>query len=108
MVVAHCTNVVNSDNSETVIFKTEENAINDYAANISLYPNPTTGIITCDLREAGNISMVNVYDVFGRLLQTLQTNGDILTIDASNYADGLYFVRISTENGIINKTFIKK
>lgn len=109
MVVAHCTNGLNSDNSETVVFTTEKNAVNDYVlnSNINLFPNPTTGVITCNVKDL-NVERVEVYDVYGKLLKAFNTNESVIRINASSFANGMYFVRICTEQGNANKTFIKK
>ena len=54
-----------------------------------LYPNPTTGILTI----AGVEGSVSVYDIYGRLVLTTNSN----TLDISQSATGIYFVRVVDE-----------
>ena len=58
-------------------------------ANIYLYPNPTTGILTIE----GVEGIVEIYDIYGRRILTANTN----TVDLSNAAMGIYFVRVLDE-----------
>ncbi len=58
---------------------------------LTLYPNPTTGILTIE----GAQGTVTVYDIYGRLVLTTKTN----TLDISNTAMGIYFVRVIDGQG---------
>ena len=65
--------------------------------NITLYPNPTTGMVNVQF-TMNNVQLgdaeIQVLDVYGRLLQTVETcHGASLQIDLSHYATGIYFVR---------------
>jgi subtilisin-like proprotein convertase family protein len=70
---------------------------NMVANNISIYPNPTTGIFTIagDVKNAN----VNVMSITGEVVYQNNISGNNTTIDLSNNAKGLYFVSISTEKG---------
>ena len=59
--------------------------------SVNLFPNPTTGILTIE----GAGGLVNVYDMYGRLVLT--ANSKIL--DITNAAKGIYFVRVADEQG---------
>jgi len=107
-VVANCTNGLVSDPSNTITATTTNVGINEYNANnISLYPNPTTGEFRIQNAEL-RIEKVEVYDVYGKLLNRVEVNDNQVTMSASNYAAGIYFVRIYTANGTATKTFVKK
>ena len=80
----------------------DTNGINENGmANLTLYPNPTTGMVNVQW-TMNNVQWENmelrVYDVYGRLLQTVETcHGASLQttqIDLSHYATGIYFVRM--------------
>jgi len=77
----------------------EEKVISDN--NISLFPNPSNGIITL---QVGNTNDFNytIVDVVGNLVKTSHVNGNITTIDLTNNARGIYFVNIN--NGVSNIT----
>ena len=71
----------------------DENGIVD----ITLYPNPTTGMVNvqCTMNNGQweNVE-IQVLDVYGRLLRTVETcHGASLQIDLSHYATGIYLVR---------------
>lgn len=91
-------------NSEVAVY--ENVNINDYAdANISVYPNPTNGELKIENKEL-RIENVWVYDVFGKLLETM--SGDVQSINMSNYPSGTYFLRISTDKGMIVKKAVRQ
>ena len=80
--------------------------INDVQESVSkkgcaLYPNPTTGSFTLDLEEESN---VNIYNMFGQMVMTLNHVSGTQSIDLGNAPKGLYFVQIADENN----TEIKK
>jgi hypothetical protein len=51
---------------------------------------------------------VEVFDVYGKLLQAERMTSEITTLNVSGLADGMYFVRVTTEEGMVTKTFVKK
>ncbi len=105
-VVANCANG-QSEPSNTVTFATLADGIADYELTTSLYPNPNNGQFTIN-NEQFTINSVNVYDVYGKLLKTVEVNSNTAVIDAHELSAGMYFVRISTEKGVVTKSFVKK
>jgi plastocyanin len=76
---------------------------------VRVYPNPTTGIINVNLLPIQNKNpKVYVMDIFGKIVATEENiNTKTLTIDASSYQKGVYFVKIvSDEGNIIRKIII--
>ena len=80
----------------------DTNGINENGmANLTLYPNPTTGMVNVQF-TMNNVQFgegeIQVLDVYGRVLQTVETrHGTSLQttqIDLSHYATGIYFVRM--------------
>lgn len=69
--------------------------------NISVYPNPTSGIINI-VESKGNskIKSISVYDISGKLIQSIN---NVSSIDISNLNNGLYTLQIHTSNGIATK-----
>jgi len=75
---------------------------------IQVYPNPTSGqlrIETSDLRCA--ISDVEIYDVIGNLVLNLKSQISNQTINISHFPASVYFLKITTETGIVSKKIIK-
>lgn len=69
--------------------------------NISVYPNPTSGLLHVD---GEGIVSVEILDVNGRTV--MNTNGG--TIDLSTLDNGVYMVRTTTDNGVSLKKIVKK
>ena len=79
---------------------------NNLEDEISIYPNPTTGIFTIN---NGQLIMDNIIttDITGKTIYS--TMGHVpLQIDISNQPAGIYFIKIQTENNIIIKKIVKK
>jgi trimeric autotransporter adhesin len=77
--------------------------------NILIYPIPNSGQMFVKLNGNGYISM-NIYDetgrtVFSQSLNEMPQNSN-LNIDISNVTNGVYFLRILAQEGIINKSII--
>jgi len=72
---------------------------------IAIYPNPNHGIFTIDF--AGNqIEKLEIYNAIGqRMLETIPTL-DEETVDISDFASGMYLVRIHLSNDILTEEII--
>ena len=87
-----------------VTLTSDGSSINDINSNISVYPNPTTGIFR--LANVPALGSVKITDITGKTIYT--TIGHVpLQIDISNQPAGIYFIKIQTENKIIIKKLIK-
>ena len=76
--------------------------------SVTLFPNPAREYV--DIRVDGdlNVSMMEVYDVYGKLINTINVTDNMTRINISGLADGMYFVRVTTEEGMVTKTFVKR
>jgi hypothetical protein len=82
--------------------------LNSYLENnISLYPNPANDYIDVRVDEL-NVTNMEVYDVYGKLINTVNVINNPTRINVSGLATGMYFVRVTTEQGVATKSFIKK
>ncbi|MBO4489721.1 MAG: fibronectin type III domain-containing protein [Bacteroidales bacterium] len=109
-VVAHCTNGLTSDPSNTVTFHTDNVGIQGYLEkNVTLYPNPATEMISVAVSDANiMITGVEVYNVYGQLINTIISTENPLHINVSGLADGMYYVRVTTDSGVVTKNFVKR
>ena len=74
---------------------------------ISMFPNPTTNLITIS-SPLLNISSAKVYDIRGRKVSEVNFRNQIsYKIDLSNMEPAVYFIDITTEIGTITKRVIK-
>jgi PKD repeat protein len=71
---------------------------------VSVYPNPNSGIFNVTL--AGEISSdmtVNVYNTLGELVRTVVADANTTSIDLSEFASGVYVVKVIADNQIATK-----
>jgi len=90
VVTLHLTITVGVDDHETVDFK--------------VFPNPTNGVLNVECRmkneEWGEVE-IHVVDMYGKLIQTVETmctSSLQRTIDISDLASGVYFVKLMAED----------
>ncbi|HPZ04138.1 MAG TPA: fibronectin type III domain-containing protein, partial [Bacteroidales bacterium] len=84
----------------------DENELSRY---VTLYPNPTQSYIDLKLDKDYLIATeCRIYDMYGKLMRILPIEEEITTIDVSDFAVGVYFVRLTTEQGQISKRFVKQ
>jgi subtilisin len=105
---AICDEEHSSNWSASAFFTT--NSLDDYLmGKIALYPNPAKAYV--DVRFSDNdINMtdIEVYDVYGKLLYMTAVSDNPTRIDVSQLASGLYFVKVITDKGTATKTFVKQ
>lgn len=80
--------------------------------SINLYPNPTNDFVNvqCTMNnEQMNVMGIEVYDVYGKLITCrAAAMQQLYQINVSEWAKGMYFVRVTTEAGVVTKSFVKK
>jgi hypothetical protein len=107
-VQADCGNGNVSDWCTAITAQTTNVGIENYLLNsISLYPNPAKEYIDVRVDEL-NVTNMEVYDVYGKLINTVNVIDNPTRINVSNLASGMYFVRVTTEAGVATKSFVKK
>lgn len=74
---------------------------------LEIYPNPTNGQFRIQNNEL-RINSLEIYDIYGKLLQTVSDIDNSAEIDLTTRPAGLYFLRFSTPNGMVIKKVIKK
>ena len=79
-----------------------ENFHNSNSFTIS--PNPVKDFLHIQSNDFTAITTVKIYDLQGKLIQETSTT----TIPVSSFAKGLYIVKVTTENGELNKKFVKE
>ncbi|OQX80554.1 MAG: hypothetical protein B6D61_01825 [Bacteroidetes bacterium 4484_249] len=88
-------------------------AIDEYGdlAGINLFPNPCDGVFTVKFDKNIGITEITVVNTLNKVLYNSKTetiNGQSVNVDLSNFAQGVYFVRLKTENSeIIRKIVLK-
>lgn len=76
---------------------------------ISVYPNPTQNNVHIQWDAATQVKAIAVYSLDGKLITAETILGDTTNTDInlSNISEGIYFIKISTENGTLTEKIIK-
>ena len=79
-------------------------------SRVTLYPNPTHEVVNvqCTMYNVQLDGDIQLFDVYGKLLQIVPITSEITAINVSGLAAGMYFVRVTTGEGMVTKTFVKK
>ena len=73
---------------------------------ITIAPNPARNTITVSSKN--KLKSVLLFDVQGRLLQTVLEHNKTTTLDISNQASGVYFLKVITEVGSSVEKIVKE
>ena len=74
---------------------------------IQVFPNPTNDVLNISL-DKYKIKAVSLLDIQGRVILSQSNLLDNNRIDLSNFYAGIYFLNITTFEGIINLRIVKK
>ena len=74
---------------------------NSSAANLNVYPNPTTGMVTISGSFNAGDGVCNVYDMMGNLVTSKSVNLNTeTTLNFSNLTSGMYMLEISDNSNV--------
>lgn len=87
-----------------------ELGIEEAVLELSLYPNPTTnGIVYLSFNDHNLINSIDVYDISGKIVKTFsKVNITTNKVKISELNHGVYFVKISAQQGVLTKKIIVK
>lgn len=72
--------------------------------SLQIFPNPTTNLLYLQLdKPSSEILNVAVFDNFGK---TFYSDSFKNTINVSNFSKGIYFLKMTTKNGIVTRKFV--
>lgn len=80
--------------------------IDELSSAFNLYPNPANDRLYIDSKV--KINEVTIYDVYGRQQELSAISGQQTVIDVTSLNNGIYFVKIVTDNGEVIKRFVKQ
>ncbi len=83
---------------------------NELNAAIRVYPNPTSGYVNLRIDNPDlKVNAISISDISGRIvISRKDVSGYPLRIDTENLANGVYFIRIDTSEGMINRKIVVK
>ena len=98
----------------------DEMDVENYLENIVVYPNPTKDVINvqCTMYNV-QCPVIEIVDVYGKIITTVGTRfiassqspasaQSPTQINVSGLAAGMYFVRVTTDRGVVTKPFVKR
>ncbi|MBK7310131.1 MAG: T9SS type A sorting domain-containing protein [Sphingobacteriaceae bacterium] len=92
--------------ADTVVYNVVcNNGIKSFTSNeiiISVYPNPSNGILTIEVSSAHPNAKLNVFDVQGKLLLEKPLNSSLNKFE-TNLPKGFYLYRITSEDQVLKK-----
>jgi uncharacterized repeat protein (TIGR01451 family) len=74
--------------------------------SVSVFPNPVKDKLHITAKD--NITSVQLYDIQGRLIETVLANDTTLIFDLDKNTAGVYFVKIATDSGMKVEKIIKE
>ena len=78
----------------------------DRNKNSSVFPNPVNGKFTT-VKSKNPISSIEIYDAYGRKLQTINANRSLeIKVATDNLSSGVYFVKIYCGEGIYTEKLV--
>jgi len=74
----------------------------------TLYPNPTNGVITIKMSDYKNVDLVQIVDLVGVVVKTINVKQEMTSIDLTELATGLYFAKVIAGNTTKIQKFTKR
>ncbi|MDG2436835.1 MAG: endonuclease, partial [Polaribacter sp.] len=110
-------NIVYSEQGEWIAF--DQNTVDDIGSHngstasvadnllsdIKIYPNPANGNII--YIKTTNNTDVNIYNVLGKMVKSIEITAQKNNIDISNLSKGIYIVKMTVDNISMTKKLIK-
>lgn len=82
--------------------------LDDEVRNLTLYPNPTEGVLTILLGEDVGEKVVSIVNIGGGFVYEGRTSDKKIRIDISDQPMGIYLVRVTSDNNAYAKYIVKK
>jgi hypothetical protein len=79
----------------------------NFEEDITVFPNPARDFVRVHNYNNITIQKIEIYDVSGKLMQSVQNiENQQNIIHLNHYRGGVYFMRIFIDRGIVNKKII--
>jgi hypothetical protein len=79
------------------------------STSLQVFPNPTTGKFTIQVKEQEQAFHINIYNLIGEMVfhwESGNSNTAGFEVDLSRKPDGVYFVELDTEKANVLKRII--
>lgn len=78
------------------------------ANQISIYPNPANEIINVELENINEYTTISIINALGEVVLTQKMDTEKVPLNTSNFAKGVYFIKVDSIHGAITKKFMKQ
>ena len=78
--------------------------VEDFALETTVYPNPARNVI--NINTTNNVQRVEIFNMQGQLVKV--ETGEVKSISVKDLANGLYTLKLTTDNGISMHKIIKE
>ena len=93
-------NVYPSNDGEFSVVNITKSSVGD-DLNLSIYPNPANGIV--NINSQTDIERVMIFNCTGQIVYDELANNNFITINTENFKQGLYIIRVETNNSTKTK-----
>ena len=99
--------------SRSNIASNNPNGITNYTSAsqlFSIYPNPANDIIEVEIIQKSLPKGINleILNTTGQVIKNINLNDNRTSIDISGFANGMYFIKIQSDNEVFVKKFVKE
>ena len=77
-------------------------------SDISVYPNPTPGLVTINDSFKGAFRNIDVYNSLGTKVLTTTTTTETYQLDMSELSSGVYMIVVTTKDGVKKQQIVKE
>ena len=95
-----------SETSNNAVLSLSSGISENYSDYISIYPNIVTDFLNVSAKQ--NINNIHIFNISGKKVYTKSQNSNNIKINLSNLSNGLYIIKINTNNQTIEKKFLKQ
>ena len=88
------------------VFQTLSNSVFEVDSSVAVYPNPANNNVT--IKSDNKIKSIELYDVQGRIVLIKLMDESESRVDISNYANGIYFLKVATDKGTAIDKIVKE
>ncbi|UAB80390.1 T9SS type A sorting domain-containing protein [Marixanthomonas sp. SCSIO 43207] len=92
----------------SIFIDPELNVNDNNVSQLKIYPNPAKNWINVKLAQKLENSILNIYDLNGRLISKQKVNGDTFILNIEDYSSGIYIISLSNKDRILEQRFIKE
>lgn len=84
---------------------TSTSVLNTRETTIQVYPNPTKGNLFI---EGEQLQQVEIFDVFGKMIFSLQINADRMEVPLDEISSGAYFVKVKAGDQVFTSKILRR